>query len=170
MKTSIRFLRPLSVVSVAATGAYEQTIPEAWDFLRELLDRHGVRAACKPVFALLHDSPQGTRPEDRRLEMCAAVHNESRFIMRQEATLQTFPGGTYITQSHRGPHDALVGLFSGLYVSCSLDMNVVIDLKRPRVLVFSGDPVAVAVADEELETELCMPVINSAPDRPRRAV
>ena len=166
MRTTIRFLRPLSVVSVAATGAYEQTIPEAWDFLRGLLTRHGAREACKPVLALLHDLPQSVRAQDRRLELCAAVHNEQRFIMRQDATLQTFSGGAHLIQTHRGPHAALIGLFSSLYASCSLDMNVGLDPTRPRVLIFIGDPLD--VPPDELVTDLCMPIVNRAPDRPRR--
>ena len=167
MRVSTRFMRPQQVVSIAAKGPYEQTLPSTWGQLCDLLNRHQVRDTARPVFALLRDLPQDVRPEDRRLEFCAPITHETRRKLGPEANYQMFAGGAYISQTHRGHHMALGTLFSQLYASCSLDMNIAVDNARPRVLVFKGDPAV--LGPEDLMTELCMPVVQRSPDRPRGA-
>ena len=156
VKILTRFLRPMPVVSVAAVGPYETTTAEAWIYLRALLTKHGLRETCKPVFALLRDLPQQVRPTDRRLELCAAVDNDARTVLKSEATLQTFNGGDYLIHTHRGPYDALPDVFSRMSAACSLDMNVSVDIKRPRVVFFKGDPDL--DAPDDLVAELCVPI------------
>ena len=157
----------MPVVSVAAVGPYEVTIHEAWEHLRGLLVRHGVRDECKHVFALLGDMPHEVPPEKRRLEMCAHIDDATRRKLEGEAAIQTFAGGSYLTIAHRGAYDILPRVFGQMYAACSLDMSIALDNKRPRVLTFNGDPSMTLNVD--LIAELGMPVVELAPDRPRRA-
>ena len=157
----------MPVVSVAAVGPYEETMQEAWEHLRSLLIRHGARDDCKPVFALLRDMPHEVPAEMRRLELCAQINDGTRRKLEAEATIQTFAGGSYLTTTHRGGYTVLPRVFGQMYAACSLDMSIALDSTRPRVLIFNGDPAILPA--EDLIAELGMPVVDHAPDRPRRA-
>ena len=167
LKLTARRLPAVSVVSVAAVGPYEVTMQEAWEHLQHLLVKHGARALIKPVFALLRDMPHEVRAEERRLELCAQVNASALRNMAGEATIQTFPGGAYLTTKHRGSYEKLPLKFSQMYAACSLDMNITLDTKRPRIILFNGDPAVVPPHD--LLAELGMPVIDHSADFPNRA-
>jgi DNA gyrase inhibitor GyrI len=166
MNLMARRLLPMPVVSVAAVGPYEVTMQEAWEHLRTLLIQHDAQDECKPVFALLRDMPHEVPAEKRRLELCAKISEGARRKLENAATIQTFAGGSYLTTTHRGGYGVLPDVFGQMYAACSLDMSIALDAKRPRVLIFSGDP-ALTPADD-LIAELGMPVVDHAPDRPRR--
>ena len=166
MKLAARRLPAVSVVSVAAVGPYEVTTQEAWEHLQHLLVKHGARALAKPVFALLRDMPHEVRAEERRLELCAQVNASSLKKLQDEAVIQTFPGGAYLTTKHRGSYDNLPKMFSQMYAACSLDMNITLDTKRPRIILFNGDPAVIPAHD--LVAELGMPVIDHSAEFPNR--
>lgn len=167
MKLTARRLPAVSIVSVAAVGPYEVTTQEAWEHLQNLLVKHGARALAKPVFALLRDMPHEVRAEERRLELCAQVNASSLKKLQGEATIQTFQGGAYLTMRHQGDYQKLPQMFSQMYAACSLDMNITLDTKRPRVILFNGDPAVVPPHD--LVAELGMPVIDHSAEFPNRA-
>lgn len=161
-------LRQMPVVAIAATGPYEVTIQETWDHLRSLLLELNLRDTCKPVFALLRDMQDEARPELRRLELCAAVNDMARRKLEGRAAIRTFAGGGYLTMRHRGPYTSLPEVFSRMHAACSLDMTVALDLARPRIICFHGDP-ADRPADE-LYAELAMPVVlQAAAETPQRS-
>ncbi len=164
MKIVARQLRAAPVVSVAAVGPYEITTQEAWEHLQRLLTRHAARDLSRPVFALLRDMPHEVRAEDRRLELCAQVNGATLKKMEGEATIQTFGGGAYLTTMHRGSYENLPHMFSQMYAACSLDMNITLDTKRPRVIFFNGDPAVLPPND--LVAELGMPVVDHGTSRP----
>jgi DNA gyrase inhibitor GyrI len=167
MEMIARRLMPMPVVSVAAVGPYEETTVEAWAHLRVLLTKHGVRELCTPVFALLRDLPQEVPADKRRLELCAFVDDSARRRLEGEATIQTFAGGNYLMANHRGNYQGLPQVFGRMYAACSLDMNVTIDSKRPRVVIFSGDPAT--SRPEELGAQIGVPVASLPPDRPKNS-
>jgi DNA gyrase inhibitor GyrI len=167
MKLTARRLPAVSVVSVAAVGPYEMTTQEAWEHLQHLLVKHGARGLAKPVFALLRDMPHEVRAEERRLELCAPVNASALKSMAGEATIQMFTGGAYLTTTHRGSYQKLPQMFSQMYAACSLDMNITLDTKRPRVILFNGDPTVVPPHD--LVAALGMPVIDHSAELPNRA-
>ena len=164
MKIVARQLRAVPVVSVAAVGPYETTTREAWDHLQQLLAKLGARTLTKPVFALLRDMPHEVRAEDRRLELCAQVDGIALKKMEGEATIQTFAGGAYLTTAHRGSYQKLPQMFSQMYAACSLDMNITLDTKRPRIILFRGDPAV--LPPDDLVAELGMPVTDHGTGRP----
>lgn len=160
-----RRILPVPVVSIAAVGPYEVTTFEAWQHLRHLLEAHGIRGRSKPVFAVLRDMPQDVRPENRRLELCAPLDKVSLEKLQSVATVGTFPGGAYLSTTHRGSYQQLPHVYGQMYAACSLDMNIALDGKRPRVILFHGDPTD--VRHSELTAELCMPVSDQMAERPR---
>lgn len=160
MQSGLVYLRPSRLVYVRITGAYESSIPAAWEKMLAWIDRNGVGSVLGRGFGLARDNPK-TVPADRcRYDACIAVepHFEERAM--RELGILTLPAGPYVRKREIGSYSAIFTRVAGLHASFEAPTGLRLDDNRPLVTIYLDDPRRFEPG--ELRADVCVPVSAGA--------
>ncbi len=160
MQTGLVYLRPSRLVYVRVTGAYENSIPAAWDKMLAWIDRNGISSPLGRGFGLARDNPQSVPANQCRYDACIVVepHFEDRAM--RELGILMLPGGPYVRRREVGNYNVIMTRVAGLHASFEAPTGLRLDDNRPLVTIYLDDPRRFEPG--ELRADMCVPVSAGA--------
>ncbi len=156
MKHGLVYLRPASMVSVRATGPYEQSIPEAWEKMFSWLAKNRLSAPVGRGYGLAHDHFANVAPTMRRYDACIQVTPLHEARAMRELSVLTLPGGPYLRRRLVGDYQHVCGLIASGSGAVELPNDLRIDQRRPIVTIYLDDPSS--TAPSQLRADVCWPI------------
>ena len=156
MKTGLVYLRPSRLAYVRQMGAYEQSIPAAWDRLLAWLDKHGVADKTSRGFGLMRDCPTLVAPEKCRYDACVDLDPMFEERVLHELAAQTLPGGSYLRFRKTGSYEALGAALPKLHETFESPPGLRLDERRPLVTIYLDSPRR--WTENGMRADVCMPV------------
>lgn len=156
MKIGLLYLRPSRLTFVRVTGAYETTIPAAWEKMFAWLEKTGCNSSFGRGYGLARDNPNIVGADKCRYDACIELEPifEERAI--RELGAQTLPGGSYVRERRIGDYQDLCAQVANLHLAFEAPAGLTIDDKRPVVTIYLDDPRRMPPA--ELRSDFCVPV------------
>ncbi len=160
MSKGLVYLRPMRLVCLRATGAYEDTVVSTWKRLDAWLGERGI-AATSPRYGLFRDNPNTLPAAECRYDAACALPDDVD-AAGSELMAVRMPGGTY--QRHRvvGRYD---DLHAKAFAMCTAELpsrGLAVAPNRPLVVVYFSDPLKRDA--DNLKAEICLPVSASVGD------
>ena len=156
MKSGLLYLRPSRLTYVRMTGAYETTIPAAWEKMFAWLEKIGCNSSFGRGYGLARDNPNTVGADKCRYDACIVLEPifEERAI--RELGAQMLPGGSYIRERRVGAYEDLCTQVAKLHASFEAQAGLILDERRPVVTIYLDDPRRMPPA--ELRSDFCVPV------------
>lgn len=163
--TSLRFIPPMKLAYLRATGPYTQSVGEAWRQMLAWLDGRGHIASTGRGYGLAYDDPKKTLSS--RIRYDAAVQIPPTWDAVDEALVQvrTFAGGSYTMQRYICPYAQIGRIVSQTRRDVLPRSGLALDPSRPILCIHHSDPRV--VGPEEQETDVCLPVMMERRSVPR---
>ncbi len=156
MKHGLVYLRPTSMVSVRATGQYEQSIPEAWEKMFSWLARHRLSTPVGRGYGLAHDHVVNVPAVKRRYDACIQLTPLHEARAMRELSVLTLPGGPYLRRRLIGDYQDVCGLIASGSGAIEVPTDLRIDQRRPIVTIYLDDPSSTAPG--QLRADVCWPI------------
>lgn len=150
------YLRPLHVVAVKAQGPYSDSAAQAWSEMFDWLSQFGLLRQIGTGYGLMFDDPRTVAPENCRYQACVELIQEARGVVPDTFTVRRLPGGAYARQRHIGGVVGLANAISKLRNERMPDEGIVIDSRRPVIIIYLDNPEMVPLAMQRVD--VCMPV------------
>lgn len=160
MKNAMVYLRPARLAYVRVTGAYETSIPKAWDKLVAWIEANGIQPVGERGYGLARDNPLTTPADACRYDACIQVLPEFEDRAERELGVITLPAGPYSRTRHTGNYSHVRGLLVGVYQDPGLGADLRFDVRRPVVSIYLDDPRKFASRD--LRADVCVPIATGA--------
>jgi AraC family transcriptional regulator len=158
------YLRPTPLIYVRQTGAYEQTIPQAWERLFKCLVDNDLYASCGRGYGLARDDPAKTGPEHCRYDACVEFRSDLDERALRGLAITTLPGGVYACWRRSGSYDRIRSMVADTYAEFEPDPHLDFDSNRPVVSIYLDNPEC--NLEPDLRAEICVPVVvRAAPAR-----
>ena len=99
-------IEDIEVLYVRATGAYTESVPQAWSQLTEFAYKNSVLEKVKTRYGIGHDNPNVTEDEKIRFDACFELDDAS-IKPANEILAKTISGGKYAKFLHKGSYENL---------------------------------------------------------------
>jgi AraC family transcriptional regulator len=169
VRVSLVYLRPRLVGFVRSQGPYASSSAQAWQALRDWLDRHDLTGKTGCGYGLALDHPQQVAPENCRYEACIDLPAGYENLKTDGLSFQTLPGGAFARIRHVGPYNkvrASVALVRDTWLPDQ--PRLLADRRRPLLIVYLDDPKTCAA--NKLRCDVCVPVRTHHEDIMKRAM
>jgi AraC family transcriptional regulator len=157
-------MRPSSVIYIRALGPYEKSAKIAWAQMRTWISEHDIPKPVPRGIGFIRDNPDRTGPFLRRYDACIDVAPGLDIDYHAGVGRQTLPGGTFAIYTHTGSHHELRDAFQAMKHDAVRERGLSVDDDRPFMEVYLDDPQYVPI--HACRTELCVPILVSAAERP----
>ncbi len=99
-------IEDIEVLYARATGAYSESVPQAWSQLTEFAYKNSVLEKVKTRYGIGHDNPNVTEDEKIRFDACFELDDAS-IKPANEILAKTISGGKYAKFLHKGSYENL---------------------------------------------------------------
>lgn len=99
-------IEDIEVLYARATGAYTESVPQAWSQLTEFAYKNSVLEKVKTRYGIGHDNPNVTEDEKIRFDACFELDDAS-IKPANEILAKTISGGKYAKFLHKGSYENL---------------------------------------------------------------
>ena len=99
-------IEDIEVLYVRATGAYTESVSQAWSQLTEFAYKNSVLEKVKTRYGIGHDNPNVTEDEKIRFDACFELDDAS-IKPANEILAKTISGGKYAKFLHKGSYENL---------------------------------------------------------------
>ena len=153
MEARITALEPARVAFVRHMGSYAEVGP-TWERLLAWAGRAGLLGPDTRTFALCHDDPDTTPPEELRYDGCVIVGPDVQG--GDGVAVQEVAGGRYAVATHRGSYAKLAGTYGGLIEAWIPAKGLEVAEERPCVEIYRNNPQR--TPEDELLTDVHIPI------------
>lgn len=160
MKNGLVYLRPARLAYVRVNGAYEQSIPLAWQNLLAWADKNGVKPQGERGYGLAHDDPNQVAAEKCRYDACIQMPFEFEDRASRDLGMIMLPPGAYTRLRKTGGYGKLRFEMASFYASPCLSADLRLDIRRPIVTIYLDDPRR--HSQRQLRADICVPVATVA--------
>jgi len=118
-------IKDIEVLYARATGAYQQSVPQAWNQITEFVYKNNLIEKIKTRYGIGHDNPNVTEENQIRFDACVEL-NTKPIKLANEILLKTISGGKYAKFLHRGSYENLgqtYELISDWIVSSGIELR-----------------------------------------------
>jgi AraC family transcriptional regulator len=156
MKNGLVYLRPTRLAYVRVTGAYERSIPEAWERLLTWVEKNGLNSPVGRGYGLTRDNPARVGAENCRYDACVQVSPMFEERAMRELGVFTLPPGPYTRMRQAGGYEPIRAMMPTLHSSFEAPPELRLDDRRPIVTIYLDDPRR--YHDSDLRADVCVPV------------
>ena len=156
MQNGLVYLRPSRLIYVRATGAYETSIPKAWDDMFAWIYRNGFDSVLGRGVGMARDNPSIVPADRCRYDACIEAKPQYEDRALRELGMLTMPGGPYVRQRKSGGYDAIRLHVAHMHATFHAPNGLRLDDNRPLVTFYLDD--TRRMETEELRADVCMPV------------
>lgn len=160
MKNGLVYLRPARLAYVRVNGAYEHSIPLAWQKMLAWADKNGIKPQGERGYGLAHDDPNQVAAEKCRYDACIQLPVEFEDRASRDLGLIMLPAGAYTRLRKTGGYGKLRSEMAGFYASPCLSADIQLDTRRPIVTIYLDDPRR--HSERELRADICVPVATKS--------
>ena len=153
----LMYLRPVRLVYVRVTGAYEHTIPRAWKQLVSWYNDNGLAPPSGRGYGLARDNPADVGRQNCRYDACLTITPELEKRAFADLSIATLPGGAYACRRLPGGHGHLRSIVASVYAGFEPLPGLELDQIRPVVSVYADNEPGSVEADRRVD--VCVPII-----------
>jgi AraC family transcriptional regulator len=150
------YLRPTRLIYVRETGAYEKTIPKAWERLKAWLGGNGLYAPIGRGYGLALDDPAKVGEQNCRYDACVEIAPELEERALRDIGVLTLPGGVYACRRLSGDYDGVRTVVANVHSEFEPLPYLAFDTSRPVVSVYIDNPER--NVESALRADICVPV------------
>lgn len=165
LAVSVRFIPPMKLAFMRATGPYKHSVREAWRQMFAWLDSRDHFPSMGRGYGLAHDDPKKTLSTRIRYDAGVQVPPTWEAIDETLVQVKTFPGGSYTLQHHVCPYEQIGRIISQTRRDALARSGLALDPGRPILCIHYGDPRYVYT--DQHETDVCLPVMMERRSVPR---
>ena len=142
--------------SVREGGAYERSIPKAWERLVAWLQASGLYKPIGRGYGLARGDPMKIRAESCWYDACVVAESDTEGHAVGELGITTLPGGAYMRRRLFGSYEGINPIVASIYSDFEPLPGLALDESRPVVTVYIDNPEA--NSRDELRADICVPV------------
>jgi AraC family transcriptional regulator len=154
------YLRPIRLMYVREIGAYERSIPKAWERLVAWLHASGLYKPVGRGYGLACDDPMRVGRESCRYDACVEADPGTEHRATGELGVASLPGGAYACQRLFGGYDRITSIVANVYSDFEPLPGLAMDESRPVVTLYIDNPEA--NSRDELRADICVPVTTAS--------
>jgi AraC family transcriptional regulator len=150
------YLRPIRLMYVREGGAYERSIPKAWERLVSWLHASGLYKPIGRGYGLACGDPMRVGPESCQYDACVAADPGTEHQAVGELGIASLPGGAYACRRLFGRYERITPIVANVYSDFEPLPGLALDESRPVVTLYIDNPEA--NSRDELRADICVPV------------